>query len=163
MNRGIIMLNYGLRVFVPNYGAGIMTTLENNENYNINKKYISISFLLNDINLYIPEDKVPGYKIRNIVDKKEVECAMNIIKDKPTNIEKKWGKRYRINNDKIKTGDLYKMCEVIRDLYYLKYQGILPPGEKKILCNAENMVVSELALVMDITMEEALYKIRTLG
>ncbi|MBV7274486.1 CarD family transcriptional regulator [Clostridium thailandense] len=157
------MLNYGLKVFVPNYGAGIMTTLEDNKDYDIDKKYISISFLLNDIDLYIPEDKVSCYRIRNVVNQKEMDYAMNIVRDEPIDIEKKWGKRYRMNNDKIKTGNLYKMCEVVRDLYYLKHQGMLPPGEKKILSNAENMIASELALVLDINLEEAVYKIRNLG
>lgn len=157
------MLNYGLKVFVPSYGAGIMTTLKDNKDYDINKKYVSISFLLNDIDLYIPEDKISSYRIRDVVNRKDLEYSMNIIRDKPTDIEKKWGKRYRMNNDKIKTGDLYKMCEVVRDLYYLKNQGMLPPGEKKILSNAENMIASEAALVLDINLEEALNKIRNLG
>jgi CarD family transcriptional regulator len=163
MDRGIIMLNCGQKVFVPNYGAGIMKDLEDKKNYDINKKYISISFLLNDIDLFIPEDKIAGYRVRSIVKKEELEIAIDIISNEPTSIEKKWSKRYRLNNDKIKTGDLFKMCEVIRDLYYLKNQGMLPPGEKKILCNAENMVASEIVLVLDINMEEALAQIRNLG
>lgn len=119
--------------------------------------------MLNDIDLFIPEDKIAGYRIRSIIKKEELDMAMDIISNKPIDIEKKWSKRYRLNNDKIKSGDLFKMCEVIRDLYYLKNQGMLPPGEKKILCNAENMVASEIVLVLDITMEEALTQIRTLG
>lgn len=163
MDRGIIMLNCGQKVFVPNYGAGIINDLEDKKNYDTNKKYISISFLLNDIDLFIPEDKIESYRIRNIVKKEELYIALNIISNKPTDIEKKWSKRYRLNNDKIRTGDIFKMCEIIRDLYYLKSQGMLPPGEKKILCNAEKMVASEIVLVLDITMDAALTKIRNLS
>lgn len=154
------MLNNGQKVFVPNYGAGILSDVKDNKRYDINKKYISISFLLNNIDLYIPQDKLVDYKVRNIVTKEVMESLLDIIKEMPIEIEKKWGRRYRQNNDKISSGDTVKICEVIRDLYYLKSEGTLPQGEKKILCKAEVMLASEIMLVFGINMEAALSKIR---
>jgi CarD family transcriptional regulator len=162
MDRGITMLNNGQKVFVPNYGAGILNDVMDNKKYDINKKYVSISFLLNDIELYIPENKLPDYKVRSVLDKEVMEEAFDIIKENPVGIEKKWGKRYRQNNDKIKSGNTFKICEVVRDLYYLKSQGALPLGEKKILYKAEMMLASEVSLVFDIITEEALIKVRQL-
>ena len=156
------MLKNGQKVFVPNYGAGILSDVKDNKRYDINKKYISISFLLNNIDLYIPQDKLVNYKVRSIVAKEVMENALDIIKEDPVEIEKKWGRRYRQNNDKISSGDTFKICEVIRDLYYLKSKEILPQGEKKILYKAEVMLASEIMLVFGINMEAALSKIRAI-
>lgn len=153
------MLNNGQKVFVPGYGAGIMSSVENNK-YNKNKKYISICLLLDDINLYMPEDHISDYKVRYVITKDELEDALSIIKSSLEKIEKKWSKRYRENNDKIKGGNTIRICEVIRDLYHLRRVGSLPPGERKILYKAELMLASEVMLVLDISMEEALSKIR---
>lgn len=157
------MLNTGEKVFVAGYGAGIMTKIEDDKKYNVSKKYINISFLLNNIDLYIPEDKLSNYKIRNIATKETIEESLKIVNEIPKKIDKKWSKRYRQNNDKIKEGDTLKICEVIRDLYYLSSQGTIPPGERKILSKAESMLASELALVFDISVEKALDKIRNLS
>lgn len=151
------------KVFVPNYGAGIMTKVEESKSYDTNKKYVSIFILIDNINLYIPEDRLLDYRIRNIVSKENLDKAFDIIKSYPQSIEKKWSKRYKKNNDKIRGGNLLQMCEVIRDLYYLKSKGIIPPGERKILDKVENMVASEIALVLDIKIEAALSEIRKLG
>lgn len=157
------MRNNRQKVFVPNYGAGIMTNVENDNRYDASRKYISISFLLNDIDIYVPEDKLDDYRIRKIAMKKDMNDALKIIGDIPNEIEKKWSKRYRQNNDKINSGSLFGICEVIRDLYYLESIGGLPPGEKKILYKAESMLASEIVLVFNITMEEAFSKIRNLS
>lgn len=157
------MLNNGQKIFVPNYGAGIVKYLEDTDKFDSDKKYISISFLLNDIDLFIPEDKVECYKIRNVENKENMENLLKIIKEKPLDIEKKWSKRYRENNEKIKSGQTIKLCEVIRDLCYLRSQGTLPSGERKILINAESMLASEIMLSFNITMEDALVKIRNLS
>ncbi len=151
------------KVFVPNYGAGIMKKVKNSKDYCKNKNYVSIFILVDNIDLYIPENKLSDYKIRSVESKENMDRAFEIIKNKSQNIEKKWNKRYRQNNEKIKGGDLFQMCEVISDLYYLKAQGLIPPGEKKILYKVENMVGSEIALVFDVKIEEALSKIRKLG
>ena len=77
-------------------------------------------------------------------------------------IESNWNNRYRNNKKKIQSGNTEKMCQVIRDLYYLKKEEILPPGEEKILERVEGMVASEIMLVLGLDMEEALCKIRNL-
>lgn len=156
------MLNNGQKVFVPNYGAGILNYVKDDKRYDVSKNYIRVSFLLNDIDIYIPQSKLPDYRIRDIVNKEEMESSLQIIKGNPLKIEKRWSLRYRQNNDKIKSGDICKICEVIRDLYYLKSKGALPQGEKKILYKAETMLASEIQLVFDISFEEALGKIRVL-
>ncbi|WP_127836824.1 CarD family transcriptional regulator [Clostridium prolinivorans] len=156
------MLTNGDKIFVPNYGAGIIKNIELKNIYDIVCEFVYIELVINEISLSIPINRIKNYKIREIVTKEQLYNCINIIKEEPKKIEKKWSKRYRNNNDKISTGILEKECEVLRDLYYLKSKGIMPLGEEKILNKAEELVGSEIMLVLDISLNEALKIIRNL-
>jgi CarD family transcriptional regulator len=156
------MLTNGNKIFVPNYGAGIIKNIELKNIYNTVCEFVYIELVINEISLSIPINRIKNYKIREIVTKEQLYNCINIIKEEPKKIEKKWSKRYRNNNDKISTGILEKECEVLRDLYYLKNKGIMPLGEEKILNKAEELVGSEIMLVLDISLNEALKIIRNL-
>lgn len=153
------MLSVGNKVFLPNYGAGIIDKIEEKKINGEIKVYIGVSLLLDSMYLFIPSTKLVEYRIREVLSVDNLLICLKIIKDRPTNIEKKWSKRYRANNEKISSGDFKMFCEVLRDLYYLKINGLLPPGEQKILDKTEKMVESEMSLVFNINMEEAKRKL----
>lgn len=153
------MLIVGEKVFLPSYGAGVIIFIEDKKIDNEMRKYIKISLILNNMNLLIPETKIESYKIRYI-EEEVLSICTKIIKEEPSNIEGKWTKRYRINNEKLDRGNILEECEVLRDLYYLKNKGIMPPGEQKILEKAENMVASEMALALNINLQEAIKLLR---
>lgn len=156
------MLNIGEKVFVADYGAGYIQDIESKELSSIKYKYVNIYLLLDNMNFMIPIDKIENYKIRNILNKMELELVLNTISNDSDHIESNWNNRYRSNKKKIQSGDTLKMCEVIRDLYCLRRQEMLPPGEEKILERVEGMIASEIMLVLDLNMEQALCKIRNL-
>ena len=156
------MLNIGEKVFVADYGAGYIQDIDSKELSSIKYKYVNIYLLLDNMNFMIPIDKIENYKIRNILNKIELETILNTISNDSNYIESNWNNRYRSNKKKIQSGNTLKMCEVIRDLYYLKKQDMLPPGEEKILERVEGMVASEIMLVLGLNMEQALCKIRNL-
>lgn len=161
-DRGMNMLKHGEKIFIPVYGAGIVVNIEDKKICEKVQKYICISLLLDNMKMLIPEYKIDDYRARSIVSENIIFKALKIIEKEPENIEKKWGKRYRSNNEKIYSGDIFKECEVIRDLYYLKKNEIMPPGEQKILDKAESMVVSEFSLVFNLNLEESYAKIRNI-
>lgn len=154
------MLNVGEKIFLADYGAGYIQDIESEELSDIKYKYINIYLLLDNMNFMIPLDKIQNYKIRDILDKIELEKILNTIGNDCDYIEGNWNNRYRNNKKKIQSGNTLKMCEVIRDLYMLKKKNILPPGEVKILERVEGMVASEIMLVFGLNMEGALWKIR---
>lgn len=156
------MLNIGQKIFVAYYGAGYIQNINSEDLYNIKCEYINIYLLLDNMNFMIPIDKIEKHKIRDISSKVELETILNTISNGPNCIESNWNNRYRINKKKIQSGNALKMCEVLRDLYYLKKEDMLPPGELKILERVEGMVASEIMLVFELNMEQALYKIRDL-
>lgn len=157
------MLSVGNKVFIPNYGAGVVENVEFRKVFDTIYKFVDIKLMIDKMNLSIPVSRVEAYRVREIVTGDEVVKCLSKIPDTPERLEKKWGKRYRANNDKLYSGLFEKECEVLRDLYYLKREGIMPPGEQKILDKAEDLVASELMLVKDISLEDAYKLIRDLG
>jgi len=156
------MLNIGQMLFLADYGAGYVQNIDGNELSFLKEKYVNIFLILDNMNFMIPLDKIENYIIRSILSKVELEKSLNIISNGSHYIESNWNNRYRINKKKIQSGNTLKMCEVIRDLYYLKKENMLPPGEVKILERVEGMVASEIMLSFGINMEGALRKIRKL-
>lgn len=156
------MLNIGEKIFIADYGAGYIQDMDSKELSLIKSKYVNIYLLLDNMNFLIPIDKIQNYKIRNVLNKIELENILNVISNDSEHIESNWNNRYRSNKKKIQSGNILKMCEVIRDLYCLKKRDMLPPGEEKILERVEGMVASEIMLVIGLNMEQALCKIRDL-
>ncbi|MBK5242869.1 CarD family transcriptional regulator [Clostridium sp.] len=156
------MLNIGEKIFVADYGAGYIQDIDSGKLSHIKCKYINIYLLLDDMNFMIPLDNIQNYMIRDLLNEISLEKTLRTIESDCDVIESNWNNRYRSNKKKIQSGNTLKMCEVIRDLYFLKKKDMLPPGEEKILERVEGMVASEIMLVLGMNMEEALHKIRNL-
>ncbi|AGK99247.1 CarD family transcriptional regulator [Clostridium pasteurianum] len=154
------MLKVGETIFIPKYGAGIVTSIEDRELYGKVYNYIVITFIINDMKFYIPKERINIYNIRHISGKDEINAALKIIEEDIDEINNDWSKRYRGNRRKINTGNILKIAEVIRDLYYMKDKEIMPPGEEKILEEAANMIVSEIMLVFNLEIDTAYELIR---
>ena len=154
------MLNIGEKIFISDYGAGYVKDIDGEESHSIECKYVNIYLLLDNMNFMIPTNKIENYKIRNILNKVEFEGILKTISGDSDFIESNWNNRYRSNKKKIQSGNALKMCEVIRDLYYLQKEDMLPPGEVKILERVEGMVASEIMLVFGLNMKQALGKIK---
>lgn len=154
------MLSVGNKVFIPNYGAGIVENLEFRKVYDTIYKFVDIKLMIDKMYLSIPISRVESYRIREVVTAEKLYGSFEIIKQKPVKLEKKWSIRYRINNDKLYSGCIEKECEVLRDLYFLEREGIMPPGEQKILNKAEDLVASEAMLVLGLDLVEVYEIIR---
>lgn len=157
------MYNLLEKLFIPSYGAGIISNIEDRKVFDKYRKYYIISLMLDSMSLYIPENKIKDYRIRKISSPEVIESCIISAKDNPLNFEKRWNKRYRENNDKIASGAIEEECEALRELYYIKNQGIMPPGEQKILDKIEGMLASEIALSFNISLEEAYKKLQQLS
>jgi len=154
------MLKVGENTFIAKYGAGIVTSMEGRELYGKTYNYIVITFVVNGMKFYIPKERISMYPIRELSSKDKINCALRIIEDDITEINSDWNKRYRGNRKKINTGNILKIAEVIRDLYYMKDKEVMPPGEEKILEEAENMLVGEIMLVFNLDLNTAYELIR---
>ena len=102
----------------------------------------------------VPTSTAEQHGIRNIIDRTEAEKVFNVLEQDETEMEKNWNKRYRDNMDKMKSGDIYEIADVVRNLSFKQKEKGLSTGEKKMLHNAKQILVSELVLAEHSTQDE---------
>ena len=154
------MLNIGDRIFIPNYGAGVVLDIGIRSFKKIEKEYVIIYLIVDDMDLLIPVDRIENYKIRSIGNKIDVEEALKILDQITDKLEMNWNKRYRKNNNKILSGKVNEMCQVLRDLYYLQKNEEMPAGEEKTLEKVKHLLASEIMLLYGISINEAYDKLK---
>ena len=97
--------------------------------------------------ILVPVDKAQQVGLREVASSEEIDEVMDILREKDVHIDKQtWNRRYRGFMEKIKTGSLFEVAEVFRDLYRLKEQKTLSFGERRMLDTAKNLIVKELAV-----------------
>ncbi|SHH44266.1 CarD family transcriptional regulator [Tepidibacter thalassicus] len=143
------MFNIGDKIIYPSYGGGIINSIEEKEVLGERKRYYILKMVISEMEIMVPVDNINNLGIRHIIDKSQVEDLIKILKDEQGNMDKKWNKRYRDNMDKIKTGDIYEIAVVVRDLMIQDKEKGLSTGEKKMLNDAKDMLISELVLVLN--------------
>lgn len=149
------MLKIGDKIFMAQFGSGIVKEIKKMFFGIREEEYIKIFLFFDEMDLYVPSSRIDNYKIREILSKEEMVKCLNIISEKPEYIEKNWNRRYRINRKKINSINMYNICEVMRDLYYLKENFLLPQGEEKALDRVMGLVTSEVMLAFTLSKKDA--------
>jgi len=156
------MYNLGDKVVYPMHGAGIIESMESKEVLGETKNYFVLKMPIGEMKLMIPVDNVDNIGLRNIIDQESVDVVIDILKQGAVLNDSNWNKRYRDNLLKMKTGDIFEVAQVVRDLTFRDKEKGLSTGEKKMLLSAKQMIVSEIALSINedgVSVEEFLDKI----
>jgi CarD family transcriptional regulator len=113
--------------------------------------------------IMIPQDNVEAVRLREVIRKIDVAKVIHILKDRDVIIDNQtWNRRYREYMEKINTGSIYEIAEVLRDLHLLKAEKELSFGERKIMDMAKNLLVKELAIARDVKESDVLREIKTI-
>ena len=147
------MYNVGDKVVYPMHGAGIVDSIEEKEVLGEKQSYYILK-MPGEVKVMVPTQTAEQHGIRNIIDKKVAEKVFNILEQDETEMEKNWNKRYRENMDKMKSGNIYEIADVVRNLSFKQKEKGLSTGEKKMLHNAKQILVSELVLAEHATQDE---------
>ena len=147
------MYNVGDKVVYPMHGAGIIDSIEEKEILGEKQSYYILK-MPGEVKVMVPTAKAEQQGIRNVIDKTEAEKVINILEQDETEMEKNWNKRYRDNMDKMKSGNIYEIADVVRNLSFKQKEKGLSTGEKKMLHNAKQILVSELVLAEHATQDE---------
>lgn len=140
----------GQKVVYPGHGVGQIQSIESKEISGISISFYMIRILENDITVMVPTNKVANVGLRPIANESEVSKVYSMLKDKKIVVEQStWNRRYREYMEKIKTGSIYEITEVLRDLCVLRTDKVLSFGEKKMLELAKGLLVRELAIAED--------------
>ncbi len=148
------MYQIGDKIVYPIYGAGTIEAIETKEILGQSHDYYVIK-TNSKMKVMVPIEKCDEAGIRHIVEEDALEELFEILKADSNKMPDNWNRRYRENMEKIKTGDILQVAEVVRNLYRVEKQKSLSNGEKKMLEKAMLIIASEVALVKNITQEKA--------
>ena len=147
------MFNVGDKIVYPMHGAGTIYAIEKKNILNEEQDYYIIS-MPGEVKVMVPTQKAEEIGVRSIIDKNDVSKVLNILEEDETEMSDNWNKRYRDNMDKMKSGDIYEVADVVRNLSFKQKEKGLSTGEKKMLNNAKQILVSELVLAEHVSQAE---------
>ena len=148
------MFEIGDKIVYPMHGAGTIENIELKEILGKKREYFIMRMPIGDMKVMIPIDNMQEVGVREIISKEEMEEVITILKGDRGNMPQNWNRRFRLNMDKIKSGDIYEIAAVVRNLMLLDKEKGLSTGERKMLNDAKQMLISEMVLVCELTLEE---------
>ena len=149
------MFNIGDKIVYPMHGAGEIVAIEEREILGDVHKYYKVRLPINDLKVMVPVKNAKEVGVRDISDADTMEKVLkNLSSGEIISMPKNWNRRYRYNLDKIKSGDLMEIADVVRSLESLDREKSLSTGERKILNEAKQIIVSEMVLVFEKNVEE---------
>ena len=148
------MFKIGDRIVYPMHGAGVIEQIEEKEILGEKRKYYVMKMPIGDMKVMIPVDNIEEIGIREIMDDDDMEKVVKILKGDQTKMPQNWNRRYRMNMEKIKSGDIFEIASVVRNLMLRDAEKGLSTGERKMLNSAKQMLISEIVLVADTDQEE---------
>ena len=149
------MFKIGDLAVYPAHGVGVIERIETQEISGCCQDFYVMRILENDMIIMIPTQNVNSVGLREIIEQSEVPKLYSILKKRDMSIDNQtWNRRYREYMDKIKTGSVFEVAEVYRDLLMLKVEKELSFGERKMLDTARNLLVKEISLAKKVEEEQ---------
>lgn len=145
----------GDKVVYPHHGAGKIVNKEEKEVLGQCREYLTIKILYNEMTVMVPTENADKAGLRKVIGEDEVEAVLAVLRDDGTQMPKNWNRRFKHNRDKIKTGDIFELAEVVRNLSIRDLDKGLSTGEKQMFGRAKKILASELMYARGMEEEEA--------
>jgi CarD family transcriptional regulator len=141
----------GDSVVYPHHGAGKVLKKEMKTVLGESREYLTVKILHNDMTVMVPTENAAAAGLRRVMDEDTILKVMAVLQDECSEMPKNWNRRFKHNRDKIKTGDIYDLADVVRNLAVREHQKGLSTGEKQMFTRARRILASEMmyALGMD--------------
>ncbi len=149
------MYEVGDKVVYPHHGAGKIMKIEQKEVLGQQREYLTIQILHNDMTVMVPVENADRAGLRKVVAADVVDQVIDVLRGDPTKMPKNWSRRYKHNRDKLKTGDIFEVAEVVRNLAIRHADKGLSTGEKQMFSKAKKILASELMYARDFDEEQA--------
>lgn len=147
------MFNVGDYIVYPMHGAGTIDAIEEKDILGEKQSYYILK-MPGEVKVMVPTSKAEQIGVRNVIDKTSADKVFEILEEDQTEMSMNWNKRYRDNMDKMKSGDIYEVADVVRNLSFKQKEKGLSTGEKKMLNNAKQILISELVLAEHVSQSE---------
>ncbi len=156
------MFEIGDKIVYPNHGAGTIVDIETKEILGEKKEYYIMQLPIGEMKVMIPKDNVSDIGLRNVIDANIIPKVYQVLNGEQSEMSQNWNRRFRANTEKIKTGDIFEVAEVVRNLTIRDIIKGLSTGEKKMLSNSRQILISELVLAEGKSEEEVEDRINTI-
>ena len=145
----------GDNVVYPHHGAGKVLKKERRKMFGEEREYLTIKILHNDMTVMVPCENAALAGLRRVIDEETVQKVLAVLADDVSEMPKNWNRRFKHNRDKIKTGDIYELTEVVRNLAIREHEKGLSTGEKQMFTRAKKILASELMYALEMDEGEA--------
>jgi CarD family transcriptional regulator len=145
----------GDQVVYPHHGAGQIMKIEQKEVLGRQREYLVIQILHSHMTAMVPVDNADRAGLRKVVAADVVHQVVELLRGDPTAMPKGWSHRFKYNRDKLKTGDIFEVAEVVRNLAVRNVDKSLSTGEKQMFTKAKRILASELMYARDLSEDEA--------
>ena len=149
------MIKIGDKIVYPMHGAGTIDSIEKKEFLGEVKDYFILKMPIGDMDISIPTSKINDMNIRDVITKEEGDKVLKILDEDPSDMSENWTTRYRQNQEILKTGDVYEIAKMVRNLAILDKDKGLSTTEKKLLNRSRRILASELVMAGSLDKEEA--------
>lgn len=149
------MFEVGDKVVYPHHGAGTVVKKEKRDVLGQTREYLTIQILHNDMTVNVPVENAEQVGLRTVIDEDLVNTVVKALTGGSTEMPKNWNRRFKHNRDKMKTGDIFELAEVVKNLSLRDHEKGLSTGEKQMFVKAKKILASELMYAKAVDEEEA--------
>ncbi|MHB8189586.1 MAG: CarD family transcriptional regulator [Ferrimicrobium sp.] len=145
----------GDKVVHPHHGAAVIEQREVIDAFGEMREYFVLRIAHGDLTVNVPVDSAAEVGIREVINDEEVEEVFAVLAKKDARMPTNWSRRYKNHVEKLKSGDIYQVAEVVRNLTIRDNDKGLSAGERRMLANARRVLVSELTFALGVSVEDA--------
>jgi CarD family transcriptional regulator len=139
----------GDNVVYPHHGAGVVLKKEEKEFLGETREYLTIKILHNNMTVQVPCENAGQAGLRRVIGERDVKRVIGVLTDEVSEMPKNWNRRFKHNREKIKTGDVFELAEVVRNLAIREMEKGLSTGEKQMYTRAKKILASEFMYALD--------------
>jgi CarD family transcriptional regulator len=150
------MFGVGDVVVYPHHGAGIIEGISEKSVEGETRIYFVLRMCQGNLKVMVPADNSQQVGLRNVISKKEADKVLGVLAEKQSPMPTNWNHRYKKNRDKLRSGDIFQVAEVVRNLTLRDIEKGLSSGEKRMLNQARDILASELMYAVEVEVDEAL-------
>ena len=145
----------GDKVVYPHHGAATIEKREKMVAFGEEREYLVLRLAYGDLTLKVPADNTDSVGLRDVINDEEVEEVFAVLRKKEARMPTNWSRRFKNHVEKLKSGDIYQVAEVVRNLSIRDKDKGLSAGEKRMLAKARQILTSELTFALNVNEEEA--------
>ncbi len=145
----------GDTVVHPEHGAAVIDEVSVRDFQGVKRKYLKLRVVHGDLTVNVPVESADEVGLREVVSKNEVKKVLKVLKEDESSMASNWSRRFKNNIEKLRSGDIYQVAEVVRNLSIRDREKGLSAGEKRMVVKARQILVSELMFANECTEEKA--------